>query len=481
MKFESSIRRTLLVRCGIGLSLIFILLSLSIYFVVRRSLYVELDHSIIETASILANQMEYEHGEIIFEWQEGLGTNPEITDQALFQYWNEKSGLTTRSPALGNGNLPKFSSSEGELKLKTISIPGSLENARALGMTIYPYAIPAELSLMSSEGKTFDPLDYPHTLVVARDLTPILHTLTYLAATLGIATFTALALAFLVIRSAVRASLAPISTLTRQVRDRSENQLDAAIILPGALPSELVPLAESFDSLLSRVAAIRLREKDFIRHASHELRTPIAGLAATTELALSKDRSADEYKRHLQTCAKTSADLAALVQRLLALSRIGTTKESAQLVLVNLAETLTACLSHFSGKANALDLKITTAGSSRPVHADPVLTTLILNNLLDNAISYSPTSSSLKILIEEKRDHAELSFTNTCDDLPEDLERLFEPLFRRDPSRTETTDAHLGIGLTLSREAAQSMHGTLTATRPARNSVCFTLSLNYSS
>ena len=262
--------------------------------------------------------------------------------------------------------------------------------------------------------------------------------------------------------------------------DRSENQLDTAIILPTTLPSELRPLAESFDRLLSRVAAIRTREKDFIRHASHELRTPIASLAATTELALSKERDAQEYKRHLHSCAKTSADLAALVQRLSALSRIGTAEASTKLVPVDLSEILSNSLRGVSERASAIGIEIVILGTPSPALADPVLVALVINNLLDNAVSYSLPDTTIKIVFEKTVERVTLSFTNPCEDLPDDLERLFEPLFRRDTSRTETQNSHLGIGLTLSREAAQSMHGTLTASRSNPGSISLTLSLRLS-
>ncbi len=246
---------------------------------------------------------------------------------------------------------------------------------------------------------------------------------------------------------------------------------------PEALPSELRPLAESFDSLLSRVAAIRTREKDFIRHASHELRTPIASLAATTELALSKERDAEEYKRHLASCANTSSDLAALVQRLSALSRIGTSGETAKPVSIDLSEILTSSLTTFAAKATAHGTHVSTSGQPGPTLGDPVLTALIINNLLDNALSYSPPGSVVEIAFGKSPTHTTLSFTNISEDPPDDLERLFEPLFRRDTSRTRTSDSHLGIGLTLSREAAQSMQATLTPSRPTPASIRFTLSL----
>lgn len=474
-----SIRRTLLIRCGIGIGLLLSTLSLSVYVMVRHGLYEEMDQSIVETASILANQMEYEDGGIIFEWEEGLGTNSDISDQALFQYWNEKSGLTTRSPALGGDDLPRFSGPDGSPGLENISVQGRFEHARAIGLVIYPYLLPEENLAMKREGKTLDPKDYPHILVVARDLTPVLRTLAYLAAILSIGTVLTFIAGFVIIHRAIRSSLRPIDELTAQVRNRSENQLDSAIVLPGALPSELAPLAESFDSLLSRVAAIRSRERDFIRHASHELRTPIASLAATTELALSKDREAAEYKRHLEACAKTSSDLAALVQRLSALSRIGSKSEPAHLVPLDLAEILRSSLENFSRRFDACDLSIIVGfpESSITTLADPVFTALVINNLLDNAASYSPPGSTVSIRLHRSDGRDLLSVTNAATDLPGDLDRLFEPLFRRDTSRTENADSHLGIGLTLSQEAAQAMHGNLTATRPAEGMIRFTFSL----
>jgi len=473
----SSIRRTLLVRCGIGVGLLFTVLSVAIYFMVRQSLYAEMDQSIAETASILANQMEYENGGIIFEWEEGVGTNSEITDQALFQYWNEKTGLTTRSPALGNGDLPKFSGPDGKPDLENISIPERFEHARAMGLVIYPYLLPEELAVMKREGKTFDASDYPHTLVVARDLSPVIRTLAYLATILSLGTLLTFAAGFFVIHHAIRSSLTPLDELTQQVRNRTENQLDTAIVMPGALPSELAPLAESFDSLLSRVAAIRSRERDFIRHASHELRTPIASLSATTELALSKERDSAEYRRHLENCAKTAADLNSLVKRLSALSRIGSGGEPAKIEALSIHAVLSLCIPAFTVRAGEVLVKIAPVFGDSPANAmaDTILLKLVFNNLLDNAICYATPGSTVSVEIKTTRQRIETSFTNECEEVRGDLERLFEPLFRRDQSRTES--AHLGIGLTLSREAASAMGGSLTATCVKPGVVRFTLSL----
>lgn len=470
-----SIRRTLLIRCGIGTAILLVLLSLSVYFTVRQSLYGEIDESVRETASILANQMEYENGKIIFEWEEGIGTNSTLSELSFFQYWDENTGFTTRSPALGNRDLPRFTGPEGNPNMETITMPGSTSQARALGMRILPYAIPAELEEMEDAGSNFNASDFPHTLVVARDLSAVLRNLTYLAAILTIGTLVTLGLVFLLIWHAVRTSLAPIDTLTSHVSNRSGNQLDAAMKVPDDLPSELTPLAESFDGLLSRLAATRSREKDLIRHASHELRTPIAALGATTELALSKPRESNEYIRHLQSCAKTSVELSALVNGLTALARIGSNPVSPQPIPLSLSDALAETLAKFAKPIAANNLTIETTGSAPTALGDPAMTGIILTNLLDNAITYSAPSSSISITLCSHPDHVEISFSNPSTDLPEDLERLFEPLFRRDSART--TNTHLGIGLTLSREAASAMSGSLTASRPTDNLVRFSLHL----
>lgn len=473
-----SIRRTLLIRCGIGLGLLFVILSLSIYFMVRQSLYDELDESIRETASILANQIEYEHGEIIFEWQEGIGTNSGISDQSLFQYWDEKAGTSTRSPALGTADLPIFTGPDGTPDIETITIPDRIEHARAIGLTVFPYVIPEEATAMKLRGEAFDPKSRPHTLVVARDLTPVLRTLTYLAIILTIATLVTFPLGFIVIDRAVRASLNPIGRLTAQVRSRAENQLDSAIILPGGIPAELAPLAESFDQLLGRVAAIRSRERDFIRHASHELRTPIASLSATTELALSRPRDPSEYVRHLESCAKTTAELGGLVKRLAALARIGQATTAQSIVPTHIPQAVADCLANFTGKLEAagIHVQLSSPPDVPTAQADPILLALIFNNLLDNAASHSSPDSTLFIVFQTVADRIEISFTNPCEDT-ENPDRLFEPLFRRDESRSETGDSHLGIGLTLSQTAAHAIQGTLTASLPSPGRICFTLSL----
>ena len=92
-----SIRRSLLVRCGLGVGAILCALSGAAYFLVRHSLIREIDRSINDTAALLSNQVELENGQVTFEWQEGLGTNDSLTLEGIFQFWDESTGKAARS------------------------------------------------------------------------------------------------------------------------------------------------------------------------------------------------------------------------------------------------------------------------------------------------------------------------------------------------------------------------------------------------
>lgn len=458
-----SIRRNLLLRCGAGTGLLLCILSIGVYLLVRQSLYRELDESIAQTAALLANQVEYEEYAINFEWKEGIGTNRSLNENGLFQFWDEKNGDTTRSPGLGSHDLPRFTGIEGRPLLRNITLADG-NRGRAIGLRVVPFVLPDEIEKMKATGLVIDPKTLPHILVVARDAEPVHHTLERLRWVLAGGALLTLALGFFIIQRIVSVSLRPIDDMSAQMKDRTEHQLDSALVVPGEMPVELTGLAQSFDSLLARVAAIRLRERDFIRHAAHELRTPIAGLRATTDLALSQRRDAAAYAAHLETCQRTAVELGELVKRLSALSRIGMSATPASLESIDVRKVLNSCLDSFAPLFEQRQLTVVcdVLPETLIANADPTLLRIIVNNLLDNAASYSPSPGEVRIESRYAEGRVELRMANRSDDLPENLERLFEPLFRKESSRKDA-ETHLGIGLTLSLEAATAMGATLQA------------------
>lgn len=475
-----SIRRLLLIRCGIGIGVLLCLLSISIYVQVRRGLYKELDQSLSQTAALLGNQIEYEGGKIIFEWQEGSGASGHFLSDALYEYWNENSGEVTRSPGLKlQEHLPRFTGPKGKSEIRDIQLPYTQRHARAIGIRVYPFIIPEEMERMRLSGNVVDPKSLPHTLVVARDAKYVHRILTRVRWILATGTLATLVIGYLMMELAIRISLRPIHKLSHEVHARTGNPDDVTARLPADLPHELKGIVESFEALLKRVAAIRDRERSFIRHAAHELRTPIAGLRATTDLALSKPRDASAYAAHLSTCRQTALELSDLVMRLTALARIDQGSKPPALQAINLTTILDESVMRFQPLFDQRNLKI--AREAEPsitaqASGDTTLVRIILNNLIDNACAYAPEGSEVIIRTRASKERVEISIANPSEIPPENLDRLFEPLFRYEESRHDE-HSHLGIGLTLSLDIARSMNGTLFARKTPEGWIEFVLGL----
>ena len=458
-----SIRHALLVRCGGGVGVLLCILSVSIYLLVRHSLHREIDQAIRQTAAMLANQVELENDKVTFEWEEGLASSEALVLEGLFQFWDEQTGETARSPALRSGDLVKFEGENGKSVVREVRLPNG-DRGRAMGLRIHPFALPEEMARMKRRGKIIDPKSLNYTLVVARDIEPMQRTLERLRYMLAGGTLLTLALGFTLINRVIRNSLKPIVELKRQIDERAEHQLDSGLTVPGELPVELAGLAENFDTLLARVAALRERERDFLRHAAHELRTPIAGINAIIEVALSQQRDAAAYAAHLETCRITAGELGELVARLSALTRIGQPVSPPLREPVDVAAALIRCLGVFQTlfEERGLILKSDIPAVGLVAIADPAFLRIIFNNLLDNAVSYADAGGEIHLHCGIVSGKVEIRIANRAVNLPANPERLFEPLFR---SETNPSNAgrHLGIGLTLSLEAATAMGATLQA------------------
>jgi signal transduction histidine kinase len=471
-----SIRRDLIIRCGAGVGVLLSLLSLGIYFTVRHGLYLEIDQSLQQSAALLSNQLELEYNKVSFEWQEGVGTNRSLIDDGLFQYWDETTGKTTRSQRLASWDLPEFCGKDGAPIIKEFTISEMHCKIRAIGMRVYPYCIPQEVARMKSLGQIVDPHSKPYILVVARPTKSIDFISNRMGWILVSGSFLTLLIGFGMIKSVVRRSLRPIDFLTRQVRDRSESQIDSALDVPGELPFELRGLAQDFSGLLSRVAAIRQRERDFIRHASHELRTPIAGLQATLELALSKRRDAMGYVKYLETCRITAVESGELVKRLSSLARLGTSEQPCIKEVIDLESLTQRCLAKFTSALAERQICPTIINSRdrQMVIGDTALLRIILNNLLDNVVSHAPSNTEFRIEFEYSKEFGHFCISNPAPGLVDDVDRLFEPLFRAQAAG-DSGDQHLGVGLTLSLDAALAMGGGITAYKTLENWIRFEL------
>ncbi|WP_163649019.1 sensor histidine kinase [Modicisalibacter sp. 'Wilcox'] len=208
-------------------------------------------------------------------------------------------------------------------------------------------------------------------------------------------------LAVAVVLLAVRAALAPLTRLRRAIRGRDPRTL-APLALE--LPRELAELRETLNDLLARMRRVRANQERFIGDASHQLRTPLAGLSARAELALRQPDPAS-WRSALETIQASSARTARLAVQLLSLTRLNNpeaTPVASMLDLVAVARNATrdafaAC--HRAGIALELDAP----DDAIPLTGIDWQLEEALNNLIDNARRYGARHITVRVQADPPR------------------------------------------------------------------------------
>jgi len=267
-------------------------------------------------------------------------------------------------------------------------------------------------------------------------------------------------LAGLAVWYGVGRGLAPLSTLRKEIENRSHRDLSA---LPEEqAPQEVRPLIHAMNGLLARLGGAIEAQQRFITDAAHQLRTPIAGLKTQTELALRQTQPNDVQVtlRQLQTATEQSTRL---INQLLSLARAepGASREHAieRLDLARLArDTTTEWVPR--ALARRIDLGYDGGDGAAWVVGDAFLLGELLRNLLDNAILYTQEGSQVTVRVAGRPDAVELSVEDNGPGIPEqERERVFERFYR--VLGTGVAEG-CGLGLAIVREIALSHRADVT-------------------
>lgn len=235
------------------------------------------------------------------------------------------------------------------------------------------------------------------------------------------------------------------------------------------MDSELQSLGGTLNSMLERLEASFERQNQFTADASHELRTPISVLLSHCELALSRQRSGDEYRNTIATCQSAAKRMGSLVDGLLTLARADASQMELQLAEVDLHMLAAQAVSMFSPLADERQIALNLLGGSTSCTADAVRLTQVISNLLHNAILYNKPGGSVTLSTLLEADCAILR----VDDMgvgipPESLPHLFERFYRVDHSRSRQAEdqrrSGSGLGLAICKAIIDAHHGSLTVT-----------------
>lgn len=223
---------------------------------------------------------------------------------------------------------------------------------------------------------------------------------------------------------------------------------------------EIGDLARSFNSMAQRLETLLTAERRLLQDISHELRSPLARLSFAIELsrnAADRDFAASRMKRELDR-------LAGLVGALLEMTRAEGDPTSWRATEVPIDPLLRDAVFDSDIEARERGCRLEVNGSSHAaVQGDPELLRRAIDNVVRNAIRYSPPGERVEVAVERSNGSVRVSVRDYGPGVPEqDLPKLFEPFFRVDGSRGEATGG-LGLGLAIARRAVQLHHGEITA------------------
>jgi two-component system heavy metal sensor histidine kinase CusS len=254
----------------------------------------------------------------------------------------------------------------------------------------------------------------------------------------------------------VRRGLRPLKTLADQTAamapDRANQPIDAM-----AFAEELRPWITQFNALLLRVQRAYVQLESFNADVAHELRTPLANLIGSTELALTRQRSNEELQGVLTSNLEEIGRLSGIVTDMLFLSKADRGTSTRSRAVVSLAAQARDVIDFYDAMLDEAGLKAEVAGDAM-ADVDAALIRRALSNLLGNAIRFAAPASTIGIDLAEDRDEFTVSVVNRGEPVaPASLPRLFERFYRAAQARDGSTRHH-GLGLSIV-EAIARMHG----------------------
>jgi heavy metal sensor kinase len=250
----------------------------------------------------------------------------------------------------------------------------------------------------------------------------------------------------------------PIDDIIRTTERLRPDKLDERLPQRGT-GDELDRLSETINASLDRIAAYLGRQREFVAHAAHELRSPLTALRAAVEVALQRERPAAEYQELLADLAEEAEALSALVNRLLLLAEGDSGALLPRDAVSDLGMIAARCVEMFQGIADQRGIALTAAIRSAPVPGDAGRLAQVVNNLLDNALKFTPAGGRVSLVVAVAGTEVVLTVEDSGPGIPlEVLPRVFDRFFTGDRSRSR---GGAGLGLSICRTVVEACGGRI--------------------
>ncbi len=431
------------------------------YLKIKERLYSEFNRSLIQRGLSFTDFVELDKGKIDIKRLDKVPVPPGHVKGVDYLHMCVKDGETL--VAVGDWMtvpLPRFGGSMDAPEVRELALPDG-KRGRGVGIEFHARVdlTKPEKAERIARGETLEPKGPLIQLVFAK-VDTVAPTLAGIKGLLFGLWAGCVLLGGIVIWYVVRRSLRPLDQLTTQIGALRDTVSGQRIALRRP-PTELQPVASELNRLLERVEAALVRERNLTSNVAHELRTPIAGILSTLEVALSRARPAEEYRESAAECLEIAKRMHWLVSNLLSITRIERGNVQLQHHWVTIEDTLPEWWKPFATCAEGRGIRV--AWKLEPgakLETDPEFLRVVVTNLFDNAVSYTPDGGTIRI---EADAAGNISVADQSVDIGADaVEHVFDPFWRKTESR-ENVGTHAGLGLSLCKKIIELLGGRISA------------------
>ncbi|HKM35972.1 MAG TPA: ATP-binding protein, partial [Lachnospiraceae bacterium] len=256
----------------------------------------------------------------------------------------------------------------------------------------------------------------------------------------------------------------PFARVTQAISDVKAGYTDESISVPDYL--ETTHIINAFNQLLGRMKVLDDSRQEFVANVSHELKTPLTSMKVLADSLLAQpDAPLEMYKEFMGDITAEVDRENQIITDLLALVRMDKTATKLNISTVNMNELTELICKRLRPIARKKDVEVVLE-SIRPVTAeiDEVKMTLIISNLVGNAIKYNKDHGYVIITLDADHQFFSLQVTDTGIGIPqESLEHIYERFYRVDKSHSREIGG-TGLGLAITRNAVLMHRGSITVT-----------------
>ncbi|MBS0359483.1 MAG: two-component sensor histidine kinase [Proteobacteria bacterium] len=257
--------------------------------------------------------------------------------------------------------------------------------------------------------------------------------------------------------------LSSLNRVAKEVSNRAPSYLEPVNIR--GVPAEIKPVVDEINMLFHRLQQALEREKRFASDAAHELRTPLAALKTQAQVAL-KTEDLKEREIALQNVIASVDRSTHIVQQLLTLSRLvpeaSHIDDSSEVNIAKLSAEVIARLAP-TALDKQIDIELIAENEDLTVYGNATALSILIRNLVDNAIRYTPESGFVRVVIDENSEYVILRVIDNGPGIPAELRaRVFERFFRVLGNQSPGS----GLGLAIVKQIAKLHHAEVTLGTP---------------